>query len=38
METIKITIEEVENTAEKIRVISEILNETLECVGFSMDE
>ena len=30
METIKITIEEVENTAEKIRVIREILNETLE--------
>ncbi len=30
METIQITIEEVENTAEKIRMISEILNETLE--------
>lgn len=30
METIQITIEEVENTAEKIRMISEVLNETLE--------
>lgn len=30
METIQITIEEVENTAEKIRMISEILNEILE--------
>ena len=29
METIKITLEEVENTAERIKIISEVLNETL---------